>query len=71
MTHYQGIGNMLTTNEVARVFSVHASTVRQWSNQGIIKAYRIGPRGDRRFRRDDIAVLLLERAAQRYLKANR
>lgn len=68
MRFYEQISNMLTTGEVARLFNVHPSTVRRWSNRGIIKAYRIGPRGERRFRRDDIAVFLLERAVQKYLK---
>ena len=69
MANYERISTMLTTGEVARIFGVHASTVRRWSEQGIIKAYRIGPRGDRRFRRDDVAVLFLERAIQRHLKS--
>ena len=68
MANYERTSTMLTTGEVARLFSVHASTVRRWSAQGIIKAYRIGPRGDRRFRREDIAVFFLDRAIQRYLK---
>ncbi len=59
---------MLTTGEVARIFNVNASTVRRWSEQGMIKSYRIGPRGERRFRREDVAVLYLNRAIQRYLK---
>ena len=45
---------MLTTSEVARILSVHINTVRRWSNQGVLKSYRIGSRGDRRFRREDI-----------------
>lgn len=69
MAHYRGTSTMLTTGEVARLFKVHTNTVRQWSNQGIIKAYRIGPRGERRFRREDVAVLYLERAIQKYLKS--
>ena len=48
------IDSMLTTSEVARILSVHINTVRRWSNQGILKSYRIGSRGDRRFRREDI-----------------
>ncbi len=68
MAHYKGVSTMLTTGEVARLFGVHANTVRRWSEQGVIKAYRIGPRGERRFRREDVAVLFLERAIQRHLK---
>ena len=51
---------MLTVNDVARLLNVHINTVRRWSNQGILKAYRVGSRGDRRFRQEDIASFLLE-----------
>ena len=67
-THYEQIGTMLTTGEVARLLNVHDSTVRRWNDRGIIKAYRIGPRGERRFRRDDIAIFFLDRAVQKYLR---
>ena len=49
---------MLTTSDVARLLNVHINTVRRWSNQGTLKTYRIGARGDRRFRREDIASFL-------------
>ncbi len=62
------ISTMLTTSEVARIFNVHASTVRRWGEQGIIKAYRVGPQSARRFRREDVAVVYLDRAIQKYLK---
>lgn len=52
---------MLTTSEVADLLHVHINTVRRWSNQGILKAYRIGPRGDRRFRKEDVDRFLEER----------
>ena len=67
-THYEQISTMLTTGEVARLLNVHESTVRRWNERGIIKAYRIGPRGERRFRRDDIAIFCLDRAVQEYLR---
>lgn len=54
------ISTMLTVREVSRLLHIHSNTLRRWSDQGIIKAYRIGPRGDRRFRPEDIAMLLLE-----------
>ena len=51
-------GAMLTIREVSQILHVHSNTLRRWSDQGIIKAYRIGPRGDRRFKRADIAFIL-------------
>ncbi|OGO02411.1 MAG: hypothetical protein A2Y59_00690 [Chloroflexi bacterium RBG_13_52_14] len=52
---------LLRTGEACRILCIHQNTLRRWSEQGIIKAYRVGPRGDRRFRRDDIIALLLEK----------
>ena len=51
---------MLMVNDVAHLLNVHVSTVRRWSNKGILKVYRIGPRGDRRFQEEDIADFLLQ-----------
>ena len=48
----------LRTSDVARLLNVHGNTVRRWSNKGILKAYCIGSRGDRRFKRKDINRLL-------------
>jgi excisionase family DNA binding protein len=50
---------MLTISEVARILNVHVNTVRRWSNRGILVAYRIGTRGDRRFKREDINRFLM------------
>jgi excisionase family DNA binding protein len=49
---------MLTTREVAQILNIHINTVRRWSNQGILRAYRVGSRGDRRFMRNDIVSFL-------------
>ncbi len=54
------VSSMLTVQEVSQLLRVHGNTLRRWTRQGIIKAYRIGPRGDRRFRPEDVALLLLE-----------
>jgi len=52
---------LLRTSDVAHLLNVHINTVRRWSNKGILKSYLIGPRGDRRFQRKDIARLSMER----------
>ena len=54
------MGPMLTVKEVARLLHIHSNTVRRWSDRGIIRAFRITRRGDRRFRREDIARFLSE-----------
>jgi excisionase family DNA binding protein len=51
---------MLAVKDVARLLHIHVNTVRRWSDNGIIKAYRITRRGDRRFRQEDIARFLAE-----------
>jgi excisionase family DNA binding protein len=56
--------NMLTVREVARLLHIHPNTLRRWSNRGRIRAYRITPRGDRRFKREEIARFLAEFNAQ-------
>ena len=53
-SHSDNVVNMLTASELASLLNVHINTVRRWSNSGLLQAYRIGPRGDRRFSRDDI-----------------
>jgi len=55
---YLSKNSMLTSSGVARMLHIHINTVRRWSDQGILKPYRIGPRGDRRFKRDDVMVYL-------------
>ncbi len=51
---------MLTGSDVAYLLGVHVNTVRRWSNQGILRGYRISSRGDRRFKREDIDKFLQE-----------
>jgi excisionase family DNA binding protein len=58
MVNSKKIRPMLTTSDVARLLNIHINTVRRWSNQGILKTYRIGSRGDRRFRQEDITSFL-------------
>jgi excisionase family DNA binding protein len=54
---------LLTSSQVARQLNVNINTVRRWNNQGILKAYRIGPRGDRRFSKNQLEHFLTESPA--------
>ena len=54
------LGPLLTVREVARLLHVHSNTVRRWSDQGLLRSYRISRRGDRRFRREDITHFVAE-----------
>jgi len=45
---------MLRIGEVARMLGIHSNTVRNWSDKGLLPAYYIGPRGDRRFKRNEV-----------------
>jgi excisionase family DNA binding protein len=60
MANGDKMDDMLTVREVARLLHVHPNTLRRWSNNGRIRAYRITPRGDRRFKREEIAHFLAE-----------
>jgi excisionase family DNA binding protein len=64
MGNGEHMSDMLTVREVARLFHVHPNTLRRWSNNGRIRAYRITPRGDRRFKREEIAHFLAELNSQ-------
>ncbi len=50
----QDTTQLLTVQEAASFLNVHSNTLRRWSDGGILNVYRLGPRGDRRYRRGDI-----------------
>jgi len=50
--------DILTTGEAAKLLRVHPNTIRQWANKRLLHAYRLGPRGDRRFKRKDIEFFI-------------
>ncbi len=47
----------LKVNQVSSKLFLSPSTVRRHADKGVIKCFRVGPRGDRRFREKDIKDL--------------
>jgi excisionase family DNA binding protein len=65
------IDPMLTTSDVARLLNIHINTVRRWSNQGRLKTYRIGSRGDRRFQQEDINSFLMQKSKSKKSRSSK
>jgi excisionase family DNA binding protein len=51
---------MLTVNEVCNLFRIHPNTLRRWAANGTIKAYHITPRGDYRFKQEDLEQFIVK-----------
>ena len=67
----EAIGTFLTTREASQLLNIHGNTLRRWSNQGKIKAYRIGPGRHRRFKAQDLAAFIVEQAKRLRADTNR
>jgi len=50
--------DLLTTNEVAKIFRVTPLTIKRWGNRGKIRFVRINSRGDRRYTKEAVLYLL-------------
>lgn len=48
----------LRCGEAAELLGIHPNTLRKWANRGILKCFRITPRGDRRFRKQEVEAFL-------------
>ncbi len=50
--------DILTLQQACEVLNCHPNTLRNWDNEGTLKAIRFGKRGDRRYRKEDILNIL-------------
>lgn len=50
--------DVLTLKQACEILNCHPNTLRNWDNQGILKAIRFGKRGDRRYKKRDILKIL-------------
>jgi len=55
--------SLITARQVAEFLQVSVSTVGRWSRQGAIKFYRVGGRGDMRYRVEDVFRFLEDTGA--------
>lgn len=51
---------IMTCTEVAEFLRVHLNSVRRWSRSGKLKAYKVGSRGDWRYRAQDVRDFLYD-----------
>lgn len=51
---------LLRTGEVCRLLRLHSNTVRRYADSGRLTVFRIGQRGDRRYKRSEVLALLKE-----------
>lgn len=54
----KSISPLLTIKQASELLNVHPNTLRNWDKSGILKPVRIGARKDRRYKREDILLLL-------------
>ena len=50
--------HIMTCHEVAQFLRVHISSIRRWTRSRKLKAYRVGDRGDWRYREEDVRAFL-------------
>jgi putative resolvase len=55
---------LLTLKQACEILQVHPNTLRDWDKKGVLKAIRIGLRGDRRYRQEDVMKMLNQDAGR-------
>ncbi|MBA3758769.1 helix-turn-helix domain-containing protein [Candidatus Saccharibacteria bacterium] len=53
---------LITLKQAAELLNCHPNTLRLWDKSGYLKAIRIGKRGDRRYKKDDVLNLIENKA---------
>ncbi len=57
---------LLSIQEAADILGVHPETLRRWDREGKLQAVKIGERGDRRYRHEDILKIISGYEPERY-----
>jgi excisionase family DNA binding protein len=53
---------LLTIKQSSELLQCHPNTLRKWDRDGILVAVRIGPRGDRRYKKEDILAFIEQKS---------
>ena len=61
MKKIDDLPEILTLQEACEVLNCHPNTLRNWDNEGALKAIRFGKRGDRRYKKEDILAIINKR----------
>jgi len=48
------MSNLLSIQEAADILKLHPETLRRWDREGKLKAIKVGERGDRKYRLEDL-----------------
>jgi type I restriction enzyme M protein len=56
--------NTYTIGEIADKFGVHKDTLRNWEKDGLVIPDRVGPRGDRVYTEDHVAIIVDKKLAK-------
>lgn len=52
--------SLLTIYHVSKILSLSTWTLRQWDKKGKLKPLRVGDRRDRRYKKEDIVMVVTE-----------
>jgi type I restriction enzyme M protein len=63
--------NLLSIGEVSKIFGIHKDTLRNWEEKGIISPLRVGPRGDRKYKQEDIEKISNDKSIVKDLGASK
>jgi DNA-binding transcriptional MerR regulator len=55
---FEEMPELLTIKDVTHLLNVHPNTLRNWEKEGLIQVVRIGPRKDRRYKKEIIAKMM-------------
>jgi len=52
------VPELLAIGEVSKIFNIHPDTLRNWEKSGLLVPMRVGPRKDRKYRKQDIETIV-------------